>query len=70
MKYTAIWVDSWMSRSQRHSLTKAFRFEVNEEAGIKPKLKAEGIWDQVVYLFEGWPKLDGEEDEDVCPGHV
>ena len=59
-KFTAIYVDSWMSGSQRQSLTKFHRFEVKANETVLDAMTRENIADQTVFLFHGWPKLQGE----------
>ena len=60
MKYTAIYIDSWMAGSHMHSLTKFKRIEVKESETVLDALKREEIADSTVFLFEGWSKLQGE----------
>ncbi len=59
-QYTAIYVESWMSGSHQHSLTKIKRIEVKEGETVVEVLEREQIKDTTVYLFVGWPKLQGE----------
>lgn len=69
MKYTAIWVDSWMMGNKQVSLTKAYRFECSEDVQVMEHLDMQGIADAVVFLFEGWPRFCGEKEEYLVGGH-
>lgn len=62
MKYTAIYVESFMSGSHRHSMTKMARLTklINED--VKSMLIRAGIEDSIVFLFHGHPSLEGEEN--------
>lgn len=63
-KYTAIYVENWLSGSHMQYLTKYKRIEVDEEKeSVMDVLDREEIGDQTVYLFVGHPKLQGEEEE-------
>lgn len=63
-KLTAIYVDSWFWSAHLHSITRMMRIEVEEnDMDIKKILKDKGIDDKIVFLFEGWPKIVGEENE-------
>ena len=61
-KFTAIYVDSWMSGSHRHSLTRFKRFTCGSNESVGAALRRLNIAEETVYLFVGWPKLQGEED--------
>lgn len=61
-KFTAIYVDSWMSGSHRHSLTRFKRFTCGPSESVETALRRLNIADETVYLFVGWPKLQGEDD--------
>ena len=63
MQYTAIYNQHWMSGSHWQSLTQFKRFTVNEGETVLDALKRECIADSTVFLFEGWPRLQGEQDE-------
>lgn len=58
--YTAIWEKRWTSESHSHCLTKFTRFFKKDEETVFDAMKREGIGDEVVYIFEGHPKLIGE----------
>lgn len=62
-KYTAIYVDSWMSGSHMHSLTKMCRFESKEQE-IFETLETKHRLDrnQVIFIFHGHPVLEGENN--------
>lgn len=62
-KFTAVYNDRWMSGSHMHALTKFKRVELKSEESVDEMLKREEISGIVEYLFEGWPKLQGEDNE-------
>ena len=64
MKYTAIYVHSLMSGSNRQSLTEMRRVEQNKGETVSDMLERENIADCTVFLFRGHPKMHGE---DVTP---
>lgn len=66
MKYTAIYVDSWMSGSHMHSLTKMRRIEQKGTETVLDMLKREGLDSSATFLFVGHPRLQGEEGY-KCP---
>lgn len=53
-KYTAIYVESWLSGSHWQSLTRMKRIEKRVDERVTEMLENEGILDSVVFLFEGW----------------
>jgi hypothetical protein len=61
-KYTVIYTDSWMSGSRMQTLVQVKRIQCKKSEPVVDALKRLGLYDQTVYLFEGWPKLQGEED--------
>jgi len=61
-KYTAIYVDSWMSGSHRQSITKYARLTVRPDETLKEALEASDLLNCVVFIFEGHPKLEGENN--------
>lgn len=60
-KFTAIYVESWVVGSHRNHLTRFKRVELKEGETFDNMFAREEI-DNCVYLFHGWPKLQGEED--------
>jgi hypothetical protein len=62
MKFTAIWIDSWMSGSHRHSVTKKTFFECDNVVHLMDS----EYGPKIVYLFEGHIPTLGEtiRDED------
>jgi len=64
-KFTAIYVDSWMSGSHMQSLTKMKRCVQLEDETVSGMLKREGIENTVQYLFNGWPTLQGESEAEA-----
>lgn len=64
-KFTAIYIDSWMSGSNSCSLTKMKRFELRENETINTALKRLNISKSIVYLFGGWPLLQGETEKEM-----
>ena len=61
-KYTAIYIDVWTSGSQQHSLTKLKRFQLDGAESIGDALVRLDIAETTIYLFVGWPPLQGEEN--------
>lgn len=59
-KYTAIYVDSWMSGSNMHVLPKMRRVERSENETVSDMLEREGIANRTVFLFAGHPPILGE----------
>lgn len=59
MKYTIVYVESWMVGSHMQSITQMLRSELNTGETILDMLEREGIQDPI-YIFEGWPRLEGE----------
>ncbi len=62
MKYTAIYVESFMSGSHRHSMTKMARLTKLIDEDVKTMLMRAGIADDVIFIFLGHPPLEGEEN--------
>lgn len=61
-KFTAIYVENWLAGSHMQFLTKMARIERNDGETPEAMLKREGLEDNIVYLFVGWPRLQGEEE--------
>jgi uncharacterized protein YjaZ len=59
-KFTAIYVERWMSGSHHHALTKFKRIEVKKGESVLDALTREGIAENTEYLFHGWSRLQGE----------
>lgn len=59
-KYTAIYIESWMSGSRQHSLTKMMRCKKKEDETVGDMLERNGIAESTIFLFNGWPTLQGE----------
>lgn len=60
-QYTAIYTDSWMSGSHRHTLTRMRRIEQRDGETVADMLKREDIADCTVFLFHGHAPLQGEK---------
>jgi hypothetical protein len=60
MKYTVIYNEHWNSGSHWHSRTKLRRVERKDYETVKEMLDREELTDIAEYIFEGWPKLEGE----------
>ena len=60
MKYTVIYVESKMIGSHMNSLTKFERIECRENESLKEALVRLDLTNFAVFIFEGWPKLEGE----------
>jgi hypothetical protein len=59
-KFTAIYVENWMSGSRMFSATKCIRLEQEEGETVLDMLKRAGVEETVQYLFVGHPKFQGE----------
>lgn len=60
-RYTAIYVESWSSGSHRHSITRMKRFQQKKNETVMEAVLAADIEPtSIVFLFEGWSKLEGE----------
>ena len=64
-KYTAIYIDSFMRGSHNHSITKMARVIKKETESLLDCLKRYYIENDTVYLFVGWPLLQGENKQDL-----
>jgi hypothetical protein len=53
MKFTAIYVESWMSGSHHHSITKMKRVEQQKGETVVGMLERNFIKDETVFIFEG-----------------
>lgn len=62
-RLTAIYIDSWMSGSHLHSITRMTRFECPNDMDVIEALKHKGIEEKTVFLFDGWPRLVGERNQ-------
>lgn len=60
-KYTLIYVENWLSGSHMQYITKMARVLVNGNDFSSLLERYPGT----VFIFEGWSKMQGEEDEDV-----
>jgi hypothetical protein len=60
-KYTVIYNHRWQSGSHWHSLTKMARVELDSNKAILPQISQIIDSDDICFLFEGWPKMEGEE---------
>lgn len=58
-KYTVIYFEPQWSGSQRYNVTSMRRVSTRGES-VDDMLRREGLYDQMIYVFEGWPKLEGE----------
>lgn len=64
-KYTAIYVEGWMSGSHYHSITKMKRIELHDCETIRDMLDREELGDTVQYLFHGHPPMQGEDERPI-----
>lgn len=63
-KYTAVWNDVWMQGSHQCSVTKICRFQTDRTDVLVALDESKGIFpESVVYLFLGWPIMQGETEE-------
>jgi hypothetical protein len=60
-KITVVYNDRWQSGSHWHCLTKHKRLELNENEPVMTQVVAAVVSEDVVFIFEGWPKHLGEE---------
>lgn len=60
MKYTAIYLDTWLSGSHVQSLVRMLRMECKDGETVMDMLEREGISDCTQYLFHGHPPIQGE----------
>jgi len=63
-KFTAVYLDSWFSASQWHSLTKIRRVVQQDDESVLEMLEREGIARVTLFLFQGHPPLQGEPSEE------
>lgn len=61
-KFTVIYTDSWMSGSHMQTIVQIKRIQCEKSESVVDALKRLDLYDQTVYLFEGWPKLQEEYD--------
>jgi hypothetical protein len=66
-KYTAIYVEPFMSGSHMQSVTSFKRIEQKKNETVLDMLKRENIAAQTRYIFEGWARLEGEENYPNIP---
>jgi len=59
-RYTAIYTDSRLIGSHRSTTTHALRFEQLPGESLQQAMQREDIWGRAVYVFEGWPVLEGD----------
>lgn len=59
--YTAIYEERWQTGSHWHCLTKIRRIVLNVNETVKDMLIREGIDRDIVYLFHGHSRLQGEK---------
>ena len=64
-KLTAIWEQRWTKCGHWHSLTKMQRMSKLANETVLQCLQRYGIEDSMIYLFQGWPPLIGEEGYEV-----
>lgn len=64
-KYTAIYQESRSSGSHRIVITCMARIEVGDNESLQDALDRIGIADSTLYLFVGWPALEGEKISDA-----
>lgn len=61
-KYTVIYVVSWMSGCHMQHITRMKRCIKQPNETCYDMLTREGLEDVSVFLFEGHPKLEGEQE--------
>lgn len=66
MKYTVVWSDFFQVGSHRSSIVRICRLYKANSESWEDALGRYGLeFSQVNYLFEGWPKQDGEDEAEV-----
>lgn len=65
MKYTAIYTEGFSVGSNYNTLVLMKRVKQREGESVKDMLIREDIYDNTVYLFEGWSPLEGENCDEV-----
>lgn len=60
MKFAAIYTDSWQAGSHRNTVVRMERFICLDGESALEALRRLGIADATVFLFVGWPALEGE----------
>ena len=64
-KYTVIYTRRWQTGSHWHALTKMERVEIEcNESELMPKLVEIVGTEDIQYIFQGWPLLQGEKSID------
>lgn len=64
MRYTVVYSDFFSRGSHTHSLVKILRIDAPSAEAVGMVLGGYGVeMSQVNYIFEGWPKLEGEPTE-------
>lgn len=67
-KFTAIYVESELFGSHMMHFTRMLRLEKSEQETVLDMLAREQIESKVVYLFNGWPTLQGETEDNLVAG--
>lgn len=62
-KYTAIYTDHFMCGSHHSTLVNMKRVELKKNETLTKAMIREGIDESTVFLFEGWPELEGSYRE-------
>lgn len=60
MNYTVVYVDSWMSGSHQHCITRIKRVSLPGQKALLEELEDMNIFPD--YVFVGWPPMVGEEE--------
>jgi len=65
-KYTVIYTQRWQTGSHWNALTKMKRVEVDcDDTNRLFKLAEEVGTEDIQYIFEGWPPMQGEKTVDL-----
>lgn len=62
-KFTAIYNDVWESGIGEFSAARMKRIEQKEGETVRDTLAREEVSDSILFLFHGWPSLQGEIEE-------
>lgn len=60
MKYTIIYKEMRQSCARHYSVTQMKRIEVNSESNFLTEVYDQIGTENILFIFEGWPKLEGE----------
>lgn len=65
MKFTAIYNNVWQSGSHWHTATHFKRVQQHGRETVTDMLTRHKIDEATIFLFHGWPLLQGDTEEDM-----